>query len=194
MSSCSVLCRAKCRDEEVSLLRVAISSGHGLQVSGAVGILNELHENRRVVDRLVEIIDAMPGCSTAVWRHDTHSTTVAQNVNQTVAWHRAQQRDRDVQIHFNAFERTPGPRGTEVLFRVALDRALAARVSSAVARAGGLRDRGPVQRSNLGWLNGLTVVPAIMPEIAFVDSDADVALYRRNFEAICQALATAITS
>jgi Protein of unknown function (DUF2924) len=54
-------------------------------------------------------------------------------------------------------------------------------------------DRGPKHRTNLGFLNQ-TQRPALMPEICFVDSAADVALYQAPgaFEAICAALARSL--
>ena len=46
-------------------------------------------------------------------------------------------------------------------------------------------------RTNLGFLNQ-TARAALLTEICFVDSRADVELYRRNFDAICEALARAL--
>jgi N-acetylmuramoyl-L-alanine amidase len=64
--------------------------------------------------------------------------------------------------------------------------AMAARMSRAVAQAGGFIDRGAKVRTNLGFLN-LAQRPAILTEICFVNSTVDVELYRRNFEPICKA-------
>jgi hypothetical protein len=66
--------------------------------------------------------------------------------------------------------------------------ALAAKVSAAIAQAGGLIDRGAHKRSDLYFLNN-TTEPAILIEMCFVDAGADTEAYRGNFEAICQAIA-----
>lgn len=173
-------------------MRLAISSGHSHRDPGAVGILRERDENVRVADELGRLINAMDGHSAVVY-HDNTSTSSRQNVNETAQWHNRQTRDRDVQIHFNAFKPTPLPRGTEMLYRTHANKAWTGRVSAAVARAGGFKDRGAKVRTNLGFLNQ-TAKPALMTEICFVDSTADVDLYRANFAAICQALAQALVS
>jgi N-acetylmuramoyl-L-alanine amidase len=171
-------------------MRVAISSGHSHRDPGAVGILTERVENVRVANELGRIINATPGNAAVVY-HDETSTSSRQNVNDTAGWHNRQSRDWDIQIHFNAHSRTKAPRGTEVLFLAAASNARARAVSTAVASAGGFIDRGPKHRTNLGFLNQ-TRMPALMPEICFVDSSADAELYRRHFDAICQALAASI--
>lgn len=171
-------------------MRLAISSGHSHRDPGAVGILRERDENVRVANRLGEIINATRD-HTAVIYHDNTSTSSRQNVNETARWHNQQDRDRDVQIHFNAFKPTELPRGTEMLYRTPTLKAWTGRVSLAVAKAGGFTNRGAKHRTNLGFLNQ-TARAALLTEICFVDSRADVELYRRNFDAICQALADAL--
>lgn len=172
-------------------MRIAISSGHSHRDPGAVGILTERVENVRVANRLGELLNTPSSGHSAVIYHDETSTSSRQNVNDTARWHNSQTRDRDCQIHFNAFSRTTAPRGTEMLWRNAPDQAWARRVSAAVANAGGFINRGPKHRTNLGFLNQVQR-PAILTEICFVDSEADVALYRRNYEAIVSALAGAL--
>lgn len=172
-------------------MRIAISSGHSHRDPGAVGFMREREENVRVANRLGELINATAGSSAVVY-HDETSRNSRENVNGTAAWHNSQTRDRDVQIHFNAFKTTDAPRGTEMLFRTDRARLLAGRCSLAVADAGDFINRGPKHRTNLGFLNQ-TKQTAILTEICFVDSRADVALYRANFEAIVAALAGALT-
>jgi hypothetical protein len=168
-------------------MRVAISSGHALHVQGAVGILNELAENRRVTPI---IGNYLRGAGVGVVTFDDNtSRTVAQNLDTINGWHNRQTRDLDVQVHFNAFSRTEAPRGTEVLHRN--QAALATRVSAAMARAGGFIDRGQKLRTNLSFLNRMQR-PAIMLEVCFVDSAADVGLYRANIDPICRAIAESI--
>jgi N-acetylmuramoyl-L-alanine amidase len=172
-------------------MRIAISSGHSHRDPGAVGVLRERTENVRVADRVAAILNTGSSGHSAVVYHDNTSTSSRQNVNETAQWHNRQTRDRDVQIHFNAFKPTQAPRGTEMLYLSQAGRVIAARASAAVAQAGGFINRGAKMRTNLGFLNQ-TRMPAVLTEICFVDSAADVRLYQANFEAIVTALARAL--
>lgn len=167
---------------------ICLSSGHGLHVRGASGVLDEVNESRRVVNRVAELLRAA-GVTVHVF-HDDASRNVSANLNAIVAFHNGRTRDRDVSCHFNAFSPTDNPRGTEVLHRT--QQTLASEVSAAMARAGGFVNRGQKHRTNLAFLNR-TSRPAILLEVCFVDSTHDAALYRRNFESICAAIAASIS-
>lgn len=172
--------------EETTMPKIAMSSGHSKQCQGAVGIINELEENIKVVDRVAALIkDGGGGCVTF------HSTgkTQSEVLNQQTKWHNSQSRDLDVQIHFNAYQATDKAMGTECLY--VTQSSLAAQVSSAIASAGGFINRGAKYRSDLSFLN-TTNKPAILVEVCFVDSVADCDLYAANFEQICYAIAYTI--
>jgi hypothetical protein len=98
--------------------------------------------------------------------------------------------DLDVSVHFNAYETTSNPMGTECLYYSQVD--LAGRVADAISAASGLIDRGPKKRTDLKFLNS-TLAPAVLVETAFVDSSADADIYRSHFDAICRAIAQAIS-
>jgi hypothetical protein len=117
------------------------------------------------------------------------SRTQSANLGAIVAHHNKQTRDLDVSVHFNAFQRTESPRGTEVLHRN--NPVIAARVSRAMAQAAGLINRGAKERNDLSFLNR-TSRPAILLEVCFVDSGEDARLYQRHFEDVCRAIAEAI--
>ena len=168
-------------------MAIAISSGHGARIPGAVGFLNEVREARRVVKKVAGYLREM-GVTVHEF-HDDESTTVADNIAAIVGWHNSTERYLDVSVHFNAFEPTDEPRGTEVLFRTAKE--IAARVSRATASAGGFRDRGGRFRDDLGFLNR-TERPAILLEVCFVDSSWDAQSYGENHDAICRAIAGAL--
>lgn len=168
-------------------MKVVISSGHGKYIRGASGYLDEVDEARRVVDRVAQLwtkADVM--CKTF---HDNTSTTQSQNLNTIVAYHNSQQRDLDVSVHFNAYQTTPKPMGTEVLYVTQLD--LANELSAAIAKTLGLPDRGPKKRTDLAFLNN-TNGPAILIETCFVDSSADDQAYNANFEKLCETIAETI--
>ena len=163
---------------------VVISSGHGLKVRGASGIIDEVDEARKVVDRLAEEL-ATRGVDVVTF-HDDTSTSQSQNLNTIVAAHNCEDRDLDISVHFNAFEYTESPRGVEVLYLTQHD--LAQTLSAAIAEAGNFIDRGAKKRTDLKFLNA-TDEPAVLLEICFVDSEADAELYGDTFHGICAALA-----
>jgi len=180
--------------------KIVISSGHGSRIAGAVGILNEVDEARRVVNRVAELLRER-GHEALIF-HDDVSTTEAQNIATITAFHRDAQRDRDVSIHFNSFG-DPQANGVETLYRQPSDEQWASSVSVAIAKAGGMTVRWPQggatmrgawRRDNLGFLNNLTALPTILVEVCFVSSQRDVDSYRANFERICSELADALVA
>jgi len=170
-------------------MNFAISSGHGRHVGGASGLINEVTESRRVVDQVGIALRGF-GDKVMVF-HDDDSKNQATNLTAITAWHNKQTRDRDVSVHFNAFSPTVAPRGTEVLYKADAQKAMAATVSKAIAKASGLVDRGAKHRTNLSFLNKCHKAP-ILIEVCFVDSETDVELYKMNFVEICRAIAGAL--
>lgn len=162
-------------------MKIALSSGHGLYVRGASGLLDEVDEARRVVDRLKEIM----GDQVVIF-HDNTSKTQDENLHTIVNWHNKQKRDLDVSAHFNAYTPTDGARGTEVLW--VTQQGLAEQVALAISNAAGLINRGAPKRSDLYFLNK-TTEPSILIEVCFVDATADVEAYQGHFNAICSAIA-----
>jgi N-acetylmuramoyl-L-alanine amidase len=173
-------------------MKIVISSGHGKYIRGAAGPppwgLDEVNEARRVVEETAAMLRSV-GVDTVTY-HDDTSTSQSENLNRIVNFHNAQGRDLDVSIHFNAFEVTSKPMGTECLY--VTQETLAGTVADKISQAGGFIDRGPKYRSDLAFLNG-TEEPAILVEVCFVDSHADTDLYRDEFTAICAAIAEAIS-
>lgn len=165
-------------------MKIAISSGHGLYVRGASGLIDEVDEARRVVSALAE---ALTGAGHDVVEiHDNVSTTQDANLKWLVNQHNALDRDFDLSVHFNAYIPTDGGRGVEVLYVTQED--IARRICDAISGAGQLINRGPKKRTDLYWLNK-TNMPACLIETAFVDAAQDVANYEEFFEDIIQAIA-----
>jgi len=162
---------------------IVISSGHGLKVRGAHGVLDEVDEARLVVDQLGIELERR-GVKVDTF-HDNTSTSQNQNLNTIVNYHNSRDRDLDVSVHFNAYEQVSKPMGTEVLY--VTQTALAADVSTAIADCGFI-DRGAKKRTDLFFLNN-TNKPAILIEVCFVDSEADADIYGEQFNAICSAIA-----
>ena len=181
-------------------MRIAISSGHGLFVRGARGIIDEVDEARKVTDRVAAILQRA-GVGVNAF-HENSARTQSDNVGAIVRHHNSQTRDLDVSIHFNSTatgiieERAIG---VEVLHFTGnqTTRALAGRVAKAISDASGLllrhrQDSGAVARNNLSFLSN-TTAPAILIEVCFVVSRTDVRLYQQFFEEICHAIASAVS-
>lgn len=161
-----------------------ISSGHGLKIRGASGLLDEVNEARKVVDRVADILKSVNVPATVF--HDDKSTTQSQNLQNIVNFHNAQKRDLDCSIHFNAYQTTSKPMGVEVLY--VTQQKLASDLSAALAKAMGLPNRGGKKRTDLYFLNS-TNKPSILIETCFVDSSADADSYRKAFDAVCKVIA-----
>jgi hypothetical protein len=168
-------------------MKIAISAGHSAKCRGASDILDEFDENCRVATRVAEMLNGA-GHQAALFI-DTKSTTQDANLNAIVNWHNAQTRELDVSVHFNCYEHTSKPMGTECLYITQQE--LADDMATAIARASGLIDRGPKKRTDLFFLNN-SEEPAILIETCFVDSSADVQIYQEHFEDICRAIAETI--
>jgi len=165
-------------------VKVAISSGHGEKVRGASEYIDEVEEARRVVERVADELHEA-GVLVNVF-HDNTSTSQQQNLETIVNWHNSQDRDVDISVHFNAYQPTDSPMGTECCYLTQED--LATQVAGNISRNGNLVNRGPKARSDLYFLNK-TDGPAILIEVCFVDSKADVNEYQINFGMICAGIA-----
>lgn len=162
---------------------IVISSGHGLKVRGAAGIIDEVDEARRVTEALADAL-RFRGVDVITF-HDDKSTSQSQNLWTITDFHNSKKRDLDISVHFNAFEQRSQPVGTEVWYVTQAD--LAKHLSAAMASVG-LIDRGAKYSNGLHFLNQ-TVMPSVLLEVCFVDSQADCDIYADNFEAICEVLA-----
>jgi len=165
-------------------MRIVISSGHGLKIRGASGIIDEVDEARKVVPAVASNLRKLG--YEVIEFHDDISTSQNENLHRIVDFHNAQSRDLDVSVHFNAYVPTIVGRGTEVLYLTQED--LAQRVVDAISNSSGLINRGPKKRTDLYFLNN-THEPAILIETCFVDSQCDVDLYQKYFDQICMAIA-----
>ena len=169
----------------VTYHEVCISSGHSMKCQGAVGIINEVDEARRVVDRVATLLEAR-GVVTHVF-HDNVSTSQGENLDRICDWHNSFREDHlDVSVHFNAHHDTTEPMGTECWYITQKD--LAEEIATAIAEASALLDRGPKYSDDLAFLTR-TRMPSVLIEVCFVDSSEDVRLYEKWFEEICVGIA-----
>ena len=164
---------------------ICISAGHGKYVRGASGNpgLDEVDEARRVMSRLAEELRAR-SVTVATYADDV-SKSQDENLRRICDWHNSKTRQVDCSIHFNAYQQTSKAMGTECLYVTQED--LSAKIAAAIASQGFI-NRGAKYRSDLFVLNN-TEAPCVLLEVCFVDSDADVALYRQKFDGICRSIA-----
>ena len=167
---------------------VIVSSGHGLYVRGASGIIDEVDEARKFVDVLARELRHR-GVDVKTY-HDDVSYTQSENLNRIVDYHNQHYRDLDISVHFNAYEQVEHGMGVEVLYYS--QNGLASELSLAISESGDLINRGAKQRTDLFFLSN-TAMPSVMLEICFVDSEADCIAYRDNFNAIVDAVVEAIS-
>lgn len=165
-------------------MKLVISSAHALHIRGAAGYLDEVNESRRMVKTVADMLRSA-GVEVKTFNDDV-SKTQSQNLKRIVDYHNSQARDLDVSIHFNAYQTTTKPMGTEVLY--VTQNKLAADTAAAISRSGGFINRGAKKRDNLYFLNN-TKKPAVLLEVCFVDSVADAELYQKNYARICKAVA-----
>ena len=171
-------------------MKIILSSGHGLYVRGAEGIIDEVDEARKVTDMVAKYLKDL-GVETVVY-HDDVSQSQSENLDRIVDFHNSQgPHELDCSVHFNAYEPTSKPMGCEVLY--VSEETMAEDLSATMAYAAGFIDRGAKFRDDLAFLNG-TTCPAVLVETCFVDSEEDVALYQEHFNELCAAMASTLCS
>lgn len=170
----------------MTVKEIELHVGHFGNGTGASGHVDEVKEARKVTQKVYEILQSKRVPSTIF--EDTVSKNRTQNINNLVKHHNADRDGLIVSIHFNAGGDGSKAIGTEVLYYD--QKSLAEKLSKAISDAtgSGLKNRGAKKRTDLGVL-ALTYEPAILIEVCFVNSSIDVAVYRRDFDKICQAIA-----
>lgn len=162
--------------------------GHFGIGTGAKSIVDEVKEAKKIMEGVHAILVAN-GVPSNIYQ-DNKSKTQRDNLNNLVVHHNADNNALIVSYHLNAggTDKANGI-GTEVCHKTQPE--LATKMSAAIAKAGGFKNRGAKYRNDLAVLNR-TIEPAILLETFFVNSKYDVAQYRKNFDAICHAIATVL--
>ena len=166
---------------------IGIDKGHAIVGSrGASGLLDEVNENRKIGNRLIELLKEK-GHTVVDCSCDNASTSSSQlaGIKQRA---NAQKLDLFVSIHLNS----GGGHGTETYTypnSSASTKAKAKAINDAVVGSCGFRNRG-VKEGNLYVLRE-TVAPAVLVEVCFVDSSEDKS--KLNTEAVAKALFKGIT-
>ena len=174
-------------------MKIAISSGHGKYISGAVGPSPwGLHEHTEAVKVVNQTADDLRELGVEVVTYeDTVSKSQSDNLDRIVEWHNPQSRDMDISVHFNSNGQTTGGRGHECWYTSDSGKKIANSIVGPVCTASGLTNRGVKYTSSLAFLNG-TAKPACLIEVCFVNAKLDCDLYRDCFGDICSAIAGAL--
>ena len=163
-----------------------VHGGHNSIVPGASKYLNEVTEDRKVKNKVIELLRAAG--HTVYDCTDDSGRTQSQNLANIVAKCNAHSVDYDISIHLNA----GGGTGTEVLYHPTSSKgkAMAEVMSKRVADALGLKNRGAKSRSDLYVLKR-TKAPAVLVECCFVDSVTDRDKW--NVDVCAKAIVEAVT-
>ena len=177
-------------------MRINVSAGHnpdGKVACGAVGLLKESTEARRVTNEVVRLLKEQGHtvynctCDNGTSQGDVLKKIVAKCNQHSV--------DLDVSIHFNAGasaqKKNGQTTGTEVLVYNDSSKAMEAaqRVAKQIA-ALGYKNRGIKIRDGLYFLRN-TKSPAMLIECCFVDDGDDAALY--DYKKMAEAIIRGIT-
>lgn len=149
-------------------MRINIHGGHSLKCRGASGYLDEVNEDRKVKNRVIELLRA--NGHTVYDCTDDNGTTQNANLRAIVNKCNSHSVDLDVSIHLNA----GGGTGTEVYIYNSKSKAKdeATRIAEKISNALGIRNRGVKTSTNLYVLRK-TKSPALLVECCFVDNSKD---------------------
>ena len=175
-------------------MKITVRGGHNFQAVGAVGLIDETTEDRKVKDSVIkylkqlghDVLDVTPG------NMDTNSDLVY-GVNKANNWGA----DLFISIHFNkAYNSYNGAIGTETWVYSKIDNfndeVYARRIVNNIS-ALGFKNRGVKESPVLYELKN-TKMPAVIVEVCFVEATEDVALYKKlGTDKIGQVIAEAIS-
>lgn len=143
-----------------------VHGGHSLKCRGASGLLDEVNEDRKVKNRVIELLRAR-GATVYDCTDDT-STTKNGNLSTIVTKCNCHKVDLDVSIHLNA----GGGHGVETWGYSDNVRYIGSRISANISKALNITNRGFKISTKLYVLRK-THSPAILIECCFVDSKED---------------------
>lgn len=156
-------------------MKIAVRGGHVPKISGCSKFIDELTEDRKVKNAVLvylrqlgcDVLDVTPPDNTNTLHND-----LSYGVDKANKWGA----DLFVSIHFNkAYDVYNDPLGSEVCVHSPFD--VAQRVVKGLVSLG-FKNRGQKVRGNLYELNH-TNMKAMIIEVCFVESIADVGLYKK---------------
>ena len=163
----------------MSIRKIAVRGGHNFQARGAVGIIDETVEDRKVYKALIkylkmagfEVLDVTPNdCDV--------NADLAYGVNKAEAWGA----DLFLSVHFDkAYDRYEGALGTGTWICATGGEAevYAKRIVDNLAKGTGFKNRGVKTNSKLYELRK-TTMPAVIIEVCFCEATEDVRIYNEK--------------
>lgn len=177
-------------------MRINVHAGHnpaGKIACGAVGLLNESIENRKVKDEVIAQLQALG--NTVYDCTENNGSGQSDVLKKIVAKCNAHEVDLDISIHFNSGANNPSGNGkttgVEVFVYSASSEAksYAEKVCAEIS-ALGFRNRGVKYSTSLYVLKN-TKAPAMLIECCFVDDKDDAELY--DYRKMASAIVKGIT-
>lgn len=150
-------------------MKINVHGGHSLKCRGASGYLDEVNEDRKVKNKVIELLKnnghTVYDCT------DDNGASQNANLKAIVNKCNAHSVDLDVSIHLNA---SPGGTGTEVYVYSDASKAkpYAERIVKNISNALGIKNRGVKVQKNLYVLRK-TNAPSLLVECCFADSKND---------------------
>lgn len=164
---------------------INVHGGHSLKCRGASGLLDEVNEDRKVKNKVIELLRA--NGHTVYDCTDDNGKDQNSNLKAIVNKCNAHKVDLDVSIHLNA----GGGTGTEVYIYNDSSKAKdeAERIAKNISNTLGIRNRG-VKTSTKLYVLRKTNSPALLVECCFVDNATDKAHW--NVEKCAKAIVEGI--
>ena len=156
-------------------MRINVHGGHSLKCRGASGYLDEVNEDRKVKNRVIELL--RKNGHTVYDCTDDNGTTQNANLKAIVNKCNSHSVDLDVSIHLNA----GGGTGTEVYIYSDNSKAKdeAERIANNISNTLGIRNRG-VKTSTKLYVLRKVKSPALLVECCFVDNSTDKAKWNAD--------------
>ncbi|MFY8223615.1 N-acetylmuramoyl-L-alanine amidase [Clostridium perfringens] len=160
-------------------MKIAVRGGHNFKAKGALGIIDETIENRKVYKALIKylnivghnVIDVTPGeCDV--------------NTDLYLGVQKAKENNSELflSIHFDkAYDKYEGPLGTGtwIYGRGGKAEIYAKRIADNLSKGTGLKNRGVKENSKLYELRK-TPMPAVLVEVCFCEATEDVRIYKEK--------------
>lgn len=171
-------------------MKILIIAGHGAGDSGAVGCGFKEADLTRQAASILE--GKLKAYALTVSRYPSARNAYEDNKAGALAVNFSNY-GLIVELHFNSFNGSAN--GTEVLYKPSGMKALAAKVSAAIASVG-FYNRGAKQRTDLANMNKCAKlgVPYILVETCFIDNREDMKLYEAHLYSVWDKVAAAICS
>ena len=171
-------------------MKIGVRGGHHRTCTGAVGIISELAEDRKVKDAVIKYLKAEGHTVVDCTPPDNMIFNVSQDLCYGVNKANNNNVDLFVSIHFNNYyKHYEGSLGTEVC--VYRNNTIAKRIVDNLG-ALGFKNRGQKVRTKLYELKA-TNMPSVIVETCFVEATEDVKLYKNlGYDRIGKVIAEAI--